>query len=133
MAIPLHLAVHVLGLAVAAGLTGLGWTRREEFGPTWPGLVLGGGLIALSHLVAGAVAVDSGTVPLVLRAAGYAGLAVGALGRVSGSAAVVLAAPVGVHVAAGRAVRGRRSGPGAPARGRPGAPAGRGAGRMGAG
>jgi len=115
VAIPLHLSVHVLGLAVAAGLTGLGWTRREEFGPTWPGLVIGGALIALSHLVAGSVAVDTGTVPLVLRAAGYAGLAVGALGRVSGSAAVVLAAPVGVHVAAGvaglfaavAAVRGR--------------------------
>ncbi len=115
MAIPLHLAVHVLGVAVAAGLTGLGWTRREQFGATWPGVVVGGALIALSHLLAGAVAVDVATVPLVLRAAGYAGLAVGALGRVAGIAPVVLAGPLGVHVAAGiaggmaavAAVRGR--------------------------
>ena len=114
MAIPLHLAVHVLGVAVAAGLAGLGWTRREQFGATWPGVVLGGGLIAASHLLTGAVVVEVATLPLVLRAAGYAGLAVGALGRVV-AAPVVLAAPLGVHVAAGiaggmaavAAVRGR--------------------------
>ncbi len=115
MAIPLHLAVHVLGVAVAAGLAGLGWTRRAQVGATWPGVVAGGGLIALSHLLAGAVLVEVATVPLVLRAAGYAGLAVGALGRVGGAVPVVLAGPLGVHLAAGvaggmaavAAVRGR--------------------------
>lgn len=103
VAIPLHLAVHVLGMAVASGLVGLGSTRRHELGPTWPGLVTGGVLIALSHLLAGAIAVETATTPLVLRAAGYAGIAVGVLGRVGTGSAVVLVAPLGVHLAAGAA------------------------------
>ncbi len=98
--IPLHLAVHVLGVAVAAGLIALGWTRREEVGATWPGLVVGGGALVVSHVLSGSLALDSGTLPLVLRAAGYAGLAVGAAGSLHSVAAVAMLAPVPVHVAA---------------------------------
>ena len=100
VSIPLHLAVHVLGLTVAVGLAAYGLARRREAGATWPGLVLGGGLLAVAHAASGALLVGDLAWPVYLRAAGYAGLAVGAAGRLVGMAVVVAVAPPAAHVAA---------------------------------
>lgn len=114
MAIPLHLAVHLAGLAVAGGLVLLVSLpvsgRRRRPGP--PGgsarvaVALGAGLLAASHLVVGSLVAEADGWPLLLRAAGYAALAIGAAGgwsprqptvRAPGRAAVfapVVLAPV---------------------------------------
>jgi two-component system sensor histidine kinase VicK len=96
----LHLAVHVLGVAVAAGLIALGWGRREDVGPTWPGLVVGGAALVASYVLAGTLALESATLSLVLRAAGYAGIAIGAAGPLRPVVAVAIIAPLPVHLAA---------------------------------
>jgi signal transduction histidine kinase/HAMP domain-containing protein len=90
VAIPLHLAVHLAGVAVAGGLALLVLLpltgRRRD---TLTGLVptparfvvaLGGGLLAVSHLLVGSLAAEAHGWPLLVRAAGYAALAVGAAG-----------------------------------------------------
>ena len=101
VSIPLHLAVHVLGLTVAAGLAAYGLARRREAGPAWPGLVVGGGLLAVSHVATGALLTGDLAWPIYLRAAGYAGIAVGAAGRLVGVSVVVAVAPPAAHIAAG--------------------------------
>ena len=99
MAIPLHLGVHVLGLAVAAGLTTIAFTERRDH-PGRLGIAVGGLLLLLSHLVTGALLAEAHQWPLLLRTAGYAALAVGAAGRLAGGAAVVVAVPPIAHLAA---------------------------------
>jgi signal transduction histidine kinase len=104
LVVPVHLAVHVLGLAVAAGLAVYGVVRREEAGPSRTGLVVGGVLLASSHLATGAGLVDAGvTWPIYARAGGYAALAVGAVGRLAGVGAVMVIASPGAHLAAAAA------------------------------
>lgn len=98
--VPLLLAVHVSGLAVTAGIAGYAISRRRAAGPAWSGLVLGGLLLALTHVVDGALLAPNTTWPLYVRAAGYAAFAVGAAGRVFGATAAI-ALPVGVNVVAG--------------------------------
>jgi signal transduction histidine kinase/HAMP domain-containing protein len=99
VAIPLHLGVHVLGLAVAAGLTAIALMERRDH-PGRPGVAVGGLLLLASHLVTGALLAEAGEWPLLLRTAGYTALAVGAAGRLAGGAAVVVAVPPLAHVAA---------------------------------
>jgi signal transduction histidine kinase len=99
VAIPLHLGVHVLGLAVAAGLTAIALMERRDH-PGRPGVAVGGILLLLSHLVTGALLAEAGEWPLLLRTAGYTALAVGAAGRLAGGAAVVVAVPPLAHLAA---------------------------------
>ncbi|MDX1657636.1 MAG: ATP-binding protein [Nitriliruptorales bacterium] len=101
VSIPLHLAVHVLGLTVAAGLAAYGLARRRGAGSAWPGLVVGGGLLAVSHVATGALLTGDLAWPVYLRAAGYAGIAVGAAGRLVGLGVVVAVAPPAAHIAAG--------------------------------
>ncbi|MBW3561375.1 MAG: PAS domain S-box protein [Actinobacteria bacterium] len=101
--IPLHVAVHVLGLTVAAGLAVYGVVRRDDAGPGWISLVFGALLLAGSHVIAGALVAPELAWPLYLRAAGYAALAVGSAGRLLGSsttAVVVAAAPPGAYLTA---------------------------------
>ncbi len=98
--IPLHLAVHVLGLTVAFGLAGYAAVRRGEASVGWLGLLVGGLLLGVSHIATGALLAGDTGWPLYLRAAGYAALAVGAAGRLVGMAAVVAVAPPAAHVAA---------------------------------
>ncbi len=94
VAIPLHLTVHVLGLTVALGLVAYAVARRRQADAGWMGLLLGGLLIAVSHVATGALLAGGALWPAYLRAAGYAALAVGAAGRLVGqSAAVVALAP----------------------------------------
>lgn len=102
LSIPLHLAVHVLGLAVALGLAGVGLARGQGRIVSI-GLMLGGALLATTHLVTGLLLAPDTAWPLYLRVAGYAALAVGAVGTPLTNIApvVVAAAPVGAHVAAG--------------------------------
>ncbi len=97
MAIPLHLAVHLAGVAVAGGLallvllrpagavTGAATrTSAVSFPPlAFPAriaLATGASLLAGAHLVLGALLADPAGWPLLLRAAGYAAIAVGAAG-----------------------------------------------------
>ena len=61
LGIPMHLAVHVSGFAVAAGLAAHAGARRDELGPGWLSLVVGASLLALSSVVLGAeLAEDEG-------------------------------------------------------------------------
>jgi len=101
LSIPVHLAVHVLGLAVAFGLAGVGVSRRLGLVASI-GLALGGTLLATTHLLTGMLATGEQAWPLYLRVAGYAALAVGAVGTpLTGAAPVVIAAaPVGAYAAA---------------------------------
>ncbi|MBW3664669.1 MAG: HAMP domain-containing protein [Actinobacteria bacterium] len=99
MAIPLHLAVHVLGLTVALALTAT--SRRSRGSDGWLGFALGGLMLAASYVVTGALIAPDHAWPVYLRAAGYAALAVGAAGRLVGAGAgVVVAAPMTAHVTA---------------------------------
>ena len=98
--IPLHLAVHVLGLTVAFGLAGYAVVRRREASVGWAGLLVGGLLLGISHIATGALLATDTAWPLYLRAAGYAALAVGAAGRLVGAAVVVAVAPPAAHIAA---------------------------------
>ncbi|WP_052664082.1 HAMP domain-containing histidine kinase [Nitriliruptor alkaliphilus] len=90
MAIPLHLAVHLAGVAVAAGLALLvllppvgttGSTLRTVLPPSarWS-VAFGAGLLAGSHLVVGSLVAVADGWPLLVRAGGYAALAIGAAG-----------------------------------------------------
>jgi two-component system, OmpR family, phosphate regulon sensor histidine kinase PhoR len=96
VSIPLHLAVHLSGVAVAAGLALLVLlppigSRRHESpltalpAPARWSVTLGAALLAASHLVVGSLVADPDTWPLLLRAGGYAALAVGAAGGLAGS------------------------------------------------
>jgi PAS domain S-box-containing protein len=97
--VPLHLAVHVSGLAVAAGLVAFALARRDRIGSAWIGLVVGGALLGVSHLSVGALVGEGLAWPLYLRAAGYAALAVGAATRVAILPAA-MAVPLASHVVA---------------------------------
>jgi hypothetical protein len=100
VAVPLHLTVHVLGLAAAAGLVAVALHERRDH-PGRLGVAVGGLLLLASHLVVGSLVAGSGEWPLLLRTAGYAALAVGAAGGlVGGGAAVVVALPPLAHLAA---------------------------------
>ncbi|HEX2029063.1 MAG TPA: HAMP domain-containing protein, partial [Nitriliruptorales bacterium] len=103
--IPFHLAVHLLGLTVAAGLAVYAVARRHDAGAGWAGLALGGLLLATSHLIGGALIADDVAWPLYLRAAGYVGVAVGGAGRLldGGTATVIAAAPTGAYLTAAAA------------------------------
>ncbi len=106
--IPLHLAVHLVGLAAVAGLLAWAWTRRAELGGSWLGFLVGGGLLAAQHVALGLTVADGTAWPVFVRAAAYAALAVGAAGasgaRLAGATPVVVAiAPIAVHVTAGLA------------------------------
>lgn len=98
--VPLHLAVHVLGLTVALGLAGYAVVQRRRATVGWVGLLVGGTLIATSHIVTGALVAGELGWPIYLRAAGYAALAVGAAGRLAGTAVVVAVTPPAAHIAA---------------------------------
>jgi two-component system, OmpR family, sensor histidine kinase VicK len=115
--IPVHLAVHVLGLAVAAGLVPAALVQRRD-APGRLALAVGAILLAASHLLLGGLWADPTGPVLLLRTAGYAAVAVGAAGRLTGGVAVVAVLPPAVHlatavaglaaaVAAGRGVLGR--------------------------
>ncbi|MBW3658732.1 MAG: HAMP domain-containing protein, partial [Actinobacteria bacterium] len=98
--IPLHLAVHVLGLTVTLGLAGYAVLRRRDASVGWVGLFVGGLLLAVSHVATGSLLAGDAGWPIYLRAAGYAALAVGAAGRLVGTMALVAVAPPAVHIAA---------------------------------
>lgn len=97
--LPLHLSVHLVGLAVTGALAADGWRRRREPGFGWLSMLVAGLLLAVSHLLVGGLLWSSGAGPLLLRAAAYASLAVAAVG--APVAAVVVLAPVGVRVLTG--------------------------------
>jgi signal transduction histidine kinase len=102
VAIPVHLGVHVLGLAVAAGLVVMAFSERRDH-PGRLGIAVGGLLLLASHLVTGALVAEPGEWPMLLRAGGYAALAVGGAGRLLGGAAVVAVLPPLAHLAAAAA------------------------------
>jgi signal transduction histidine kinase/HAMP domain-containing protein len=102
VAIPVHLGVHVLGLAVAAGLVVMAVSERRAH-PGRLGIAVGGGLLVASHLSTGALVAEPGEWPMLLRAGGYAALAVGGAGRLFGGAAVVAVLPPLAHLAAAAA------------------------------
>lgn len=97
--LPLHLSVHLVGLAVTGALAVDGWRHRDQSGFGWLSMVLAGVLLGASHLLLGGLLWSSGSGPLLLRAAAYASVAVAAVG--TPVAAVVVAAPVGVRVLTG--------------------------------
>ncbi len=104
LSIPLHLAVHLVGLAAVVGLFSYAVRHRRAIGPAWLGLGLGALILAAQYLATGLVLTDGASWPVYARAVAYAGIAVGVAGQasVTGSAPVVVAiAPVSVHVAAG--------------------------------
>jgi two-component system, OmpR family, sensor histidine kinase ResE len=107
LAIPLHLAVHVSGFGLAAGLAAFAVVRRNDLGTSAVGLLAGAVLLGLSSLVLGAHLADGMAWPVYVRAAGFAGIAIGVVGRaarpgrpVPAIAAVGPAAPVAAHVVA---------------------------------
>lgn len=106
-AVPIHLAVHLLGLAVCVALVALAVTRRRESGPGWLGIALGASLLATSHVLTGALVTADLAWPVYLRIAGYAAIAVGGAGGLLGGTAVIAvpimlpAAARGTHVLAG--------------------------------
>jgi PAS domain S-box-containing protein len=102
VAIPVHLGVHVLGLAVAAGLVVMAVAERRDH-PGRRGIAIGGLLLLASHLATGALLAEPGEWPMLLRAGGYAALAVGGAGRLLGGAAVVAVLPPLAHLAAAAA------------------------------
>ena len=101
--IPVHLTVHVLGLTVVSGLAVYALARRERASGAWHALAVGGLLLAVSHVATGALLADELAWPVYVRAAGYAALAVGAAGRLTGTAVVVAVAPPAAHLAAAAA------------------------------
>lgn len=129
MAIVLHLAVHLLGTAVAVGL-GLLALVSPLAGPravprsARSAVAVGGILLAVSHLAVGSLLAEPDGWPLLVRAAGYAALAVGAAGGLVRGLAVLAVLPpilplaaavagVAASVATARGVlgRGRRVAP----------------------
>ncbi|MTV26456.1 HAMP domain-containing protein [Nitriliruptoraceae bacterium ZYF776] len=108
MAIPLHLGVHLLGLAVAAGLVLLAVAPSRGGRPVLAsaaraGVAVGGLLLVVSHLLVGSLVAAPEGWSLVVRAAGYAAFAVGAAGGVTGGVAVVALLPPVAPLAAGLA------------------------------
>ncbi len=127
MAIPVHLAVHVLGLAVAAGLGSLVLVVRRTPGadpagrtpgadpagrtpaadpagrddPGRLGIAVGAALLVVSHVLVGGRFIEPDGLAALVRAAGYAGIAVGAAGRLVGYAAVLAVVPPVANLAAG--------------------------------
>jgi PAS domain S-box-containing protein len=98
--IPVHLAVHVLGLAVAAGLVaGALLQRRDATGRS--AMAGGAALLAASHLLLGGLWADPAGAVLLVRTAGYAAVAVGVAGRLTGGLAVVAVLPPVLHIATG--------------------------------
>jgi len=102
---PLHVAVHLVGLTAALGLAVVAVVRRREAARGWIALGLGGASLAVSHIVTGSLLAGDQAWPVYLRAAGYALLAVGAAGGLivvsPGAALVVVAvAPPAAHIAA---------------------------------
>lgn len=79
IAIPAHLAVHVLGAAVCAALA-FDAGRRGGRPVGWVWTFAGAALLAVSHLVVGGLFVEDLGWPMLLRVAGYVGLAVGGAG-----------------------------------------------------
>lgn len=69
-AVPIHLAVHLLGLAVCVALAALAVTSRRDAGPGWLGVALGGLLLATSHVLTGALVTADLSWPVYLRVAG---------------------------------------------------------------
>jgi PAS domain S-box-containing protein len=96
--IPVHLAVHVLGLAVAAGLVAAVLLNPRGTTTRLP-LAVGAGALAASHLLLGGLWADPAGPILLLRTAGYAAIAVGAAGATFGGLAVVAVLPPVVHLA----------------------------------
>ncbi|MDP9023486.1 MAG: hypothetical protein M3N57_12480, partial [Actinomycetota bacterium] len=80
VAIPLHLAVHILGFTVSVGLAAYAIARRDDAESGWLSFAAGGALVAVSHAVSGALVSGGPAWPSYIRAAGYAALAVGAAG-----------------------------------------------------
>ncbi len=105
--LPLHLAVHLVGLASVAGLLAWAISRRRSLGPTWLAFLVGGLLLTAQHVGLGLVVTEGTSWPVYARAMAYASLAVGiagASGRSSvGLPVVVAIAPIAVHVTAGLA------------------------------
>lgn len=89
LAIPLHLAVHVSGFGLAAGLAAYAVVRRHELGSTWTSLAAGALLLGVSSVVFGGQFAQGDAWPMYVRAAGYAGLAFGVVGRGHGHALVL--------------------------------------------
>lgn len=81
LAIPLHLAVHVSGFGLAAGLAAYAVVRRDQLGASWLSLALGAVLLGTSSVAFGAQLAQGMAWPMYVRAAGYAGLAFGVVGR----------------------------------------------------
>jgi PAS domain S-box-containing protein len=98
--IPVHLAVHVLGLAVAAGLVSAALLQRREV-PGRYAVAFGAALLAASHLLLGGLWADPAGAVLLVRTAGYAAVAVGVAGRLTGGVAVVAVLPPVLHIATG--------------------------------
>jgi PAS domain S-box-containing protein len=96
--IPVHLAVHVLGLAVAAGLVAAALLTPRGTTSRLP-LAVGATALAASHLLLGGLWADPAGPILLLRTAGYAAVAVGAAGATFGGLAVVAVLPPAVHLA----------------------------------
>lgn len=103
LSIPLHLAVHLVGLAAVAGLLAYAVGRRRSLGPTWPGLALGGLILGVQHVAVGLVLTGDAPWPVYARAVAYAAIAVGVAGANVGATTpvVVAIAPIAVHVTAG--------------------------------
>jgi hypothetical protein len=98
--IPVHLAVHVLGLAVAAGLVAAALLQRREATGRYA-MAVGAALLAASHLLLGGLWADPAGAVLLVRTAGYAAVAVGVAGRLTGGLAVVAVLPPVLHIATG--------------------------------
>lgn len=100
VAVPLHLAVHVLGVAVTLALAVHALVRRRGDAPAgWLAVLVGAALLTSSHVGAGAL-VAGAAWPVYARIAGYAALAVGLSGGPSGLPAVTVVGPLGAHWAA---------------------------------
>lgn len=106
MGIVSHLAVHLLGLAVAGGLVLLAALRpaagadRAIPDVARPAVLVGAGLLVASHLIVGGLLADPDGWPLLLRAAGYAGLALAAAGGRLRAVPAVALLPTALPVAA---------------------------------
>jgi two-component system, OmpR family, sensor histidine kinase VicK len=74
--IAVHLAVHVLGLAVAAGLVPVALLQHRDARGRLV-LAAGGALLASSHLLLGGLWADPAGLVLLVRAAGFAAVVVG--------------------------------------------------------
>ncbi|MFT5222212.1 MAG: signal transduction histidine kinase [Glaciecola sp.] len=103
LSIPMHLAVHLVGLAAVVGLLVYAISRRDTLGTAWPGVAIGGLLLGIQFAVGGLVLAENMAWPIYLRAAAYAAIAVGVAGSKMGSITpvAVAIAPISIHVTAG--------------------------------